>query len=96
MGLQAATSGSGGVIGQSSPIAAPQQVMAQLSPALTAALVSQPKASAVFAPNITVTGATLDTMEATAIRAVQAAFRDARVASTRSGGLITQGLGPSR
>lgn len=50
----------------------------------------------VFSPNIRVTGETLETMEVTALRALRAAFRDARTTSQRGGGLITQGLGPSR
>ena len=71
------------------------KITIQMPSAMTAMLAGNKSSPAVFAPNITVTGQTLDTMEATAIAAVQKAFRDARVVSGRSGGLITQGLGPS-
>jgi hypothetical protein len=73
-----------------------RQIMAQIPPSVLASILPQGGQGAVFAPNITVTGHTLDTMEATAIRAVQRAFRDARVSSQRAGGLITQGVGPAR
>lgn len=92
--FQATGPGPSSVTGSSSPVAS-QQIVAQLSPQLTAAIAARPAASAVFAPNITVTGETLDTMEATALAAVRAAFRDARLVSGRTGGLITTGLGPS-
>lgn len=87
--------GSGGSSGGSVSVAA-KSIIAQISPAITAAMSLGSQSAPIFAPNITVTGQTLDTMEATAIRAVQAAFRDARTISNRSGGLISQGIGPSR
>lgn len=81
------------------PLGNPQrsrEIMAQVPPSIMASMMNSRGGQALFAPNITVTGETLDTMEAAAIRAVQVAFRDARTISSRSGGLITQGIGPGR
>lgn len=92
------TAGNGtGINASFSSVAAsnPAPIVAQLSPQLTAQLATAAKSTAVFAPNINVTGETLDTMEATALKAVRDAFSQARNVSSRSGGLITQGLGPN-
>lgn len=70
------------------------QLLGSISPNVMASLTARNASSNIFAPNISVSGETLETMEATAIRAVQAAFRDARNVSRRSGGLIRQGIGP--
>lgn len=72
-----------------------RELIAQIPPSLMANIIGNRGGSAVFAPNINVTGETLDTMEAAAIRAVQRAFRSARDSSVRSGGTLTQGLGPA-
>lgn len=108
-GLQNATGSGPGAGGTFSPLggfspspneilarASQRQIMTTMPGVVVAHFVMQRESSAIFAPNITVTGQTLDTMEAAAIAAVQKAFRDARVTSGRQGGLITQGLGPSR
>lgn len=85
--------GDGGLVAVGPSHAYPSNITTPSS--ITSALLNRPQSSAVFAPNITVTGETLDTMEATALAAVRAAFRDARLVSGRTGGLITTGLGPS-
>lgn len=72
-----------------------REIISQISPTIMASIMNKNTGQSIFAPNITVTGATLDTMEATAIKAVQSAFRDARIMSGRTGGLITTGLGPN-
>lgn len=73
-----------------------RQLLASVPPALLAAAMPRGNSPAVFAPNISVNGETLDTMRAMAIQAVDQAFRNASIKSHRSGGLISQGLGPSR
>lgn len=73
-----------------------RQLMASIPPSVLASILPRGNGSTIFAPNISVRGETLDSMESAAVRAVQRAFRDARVQSHRSGGLISQGLGPSR
>lgn len=71
--------------------------MVVMSPnAFATVLTAQAQPAAVFAPNISVTGATLDSMEAMAIRAVQDSFRQARVSSVRGGSLLGQNIGPNR
>lgn len=73
-----------------------REIMTQVPPSIMASMMNSRSGQAIFAPSITVTGETLETMEVTAINAVRSAFRDARAISSRSGGLITQGIGPGR
>lgn len=93
--IQAASGAGGGSGGMLAPVASKSNMIVMSHGAFATALAAKSQSAAVFAPNITVTGQTLDTMEATAIAAVQKAFRDARNISGRTGGLITTGLGPS-
>lgn len=72
------------------------EILSRVPPSLMASIMPKGQSQAVFAPNISISGESLETMEAMAIQAVHRAFRDARVTSTRSSGLISQGLGPSR
>lgn len=72
-----------------------RELLAQIPPSLAAAIRPSKAAQAIFAPNITVTGETLDAMEGAAIRAVHQAFRSARSSSVRAGGPLTSGLGPA-
>lgn len=72
-----------------------RQLLAQIPPSLMATLRTSGGSQNVFAPNITVTGETLDAMEAATIRLIRQEFRQARATSSRQGGLLTSGLGPA-
>jgi len=70
-----------------------KEIFSQMPPGLKASLAAAGGGSgAVFAPTINVSGETLESMEAVAIRALQQAFRNARVASTRGGSNLSSGL----
>lgn len=80
------------VIPLESPSAA-REIISQIPANLLGRIM--PQQPFVFSPSISVSGDTLDTVEAMTIRTVQRIFRDARSASLRRGGLISSGIGPS-
>lgn len=74
-----------------------REILSSISPSLLASVLpNRGGDQMVFAPNIVVTGETLDTMESVVHSAVNRAFRDAASRSARSGGLLTQSIGPTR
>lgn len=73
-----------------------RQIISSIPPNVLANILPRGGSGMVFAPNIQVSGETLETMEMAAVRAVHAAFGQARITSIRRGSLLAQGLGPSR
>jgi TP901 family phage tail tape measure protein len=70
-----------------------KEILSTIPANLLAPLYAKSPSKAIFAPNIMVTGETLDTMEVVALRAVAKAFQDARSTSHRAGSLLTSGIG---